>query len=75
MICIFSHQLSSVLTTAAQESVLIPAPIHALLCFKLVLQQLTVQKAVSAAMEMCLRETSVYLTGSVGVFSRIYISR
>lgn len=74
MICIYYHQLSSVLT-AAQGSVLTPAPTHVPLCSGLVLQQLAVQKAASATMEMCLMGASAYLTVSVGVFFMICISR
>lgn len=75
MVCIFYHQLSSVLTAAAQEHVWTPAPAHALLCFSMVLLQLAVQKAASATEEMCLMEASACLTVGVGVFIMIYISR
>lgn len=42
------HQLSSVLTAAAQVSVLTPIPTRALLCCILVLQLLAVQTAANA---------------------------
>lgn len=75
MICIYRHQLSSVLTAAAQGSVLTPAPTLALLCSSLILQQMAVQKAASATMEMCLMGASACLTVSVGVFFMVCISR
>ncbi|KAJ4930907.1 hypothetical protein JOQ06_025210, partial [Pogonophryne albipinna] len=62
------QRLSSVLTAAAQRSVLTPAPTRALLCSSLVLQQRAVQKAVNATMEMSLMGKSVCLTASVDVF-------
>lgn len=72
---VYCHQLSSVLTAAAQKRVSTPAPTHALLCSNLVPLKPVVQKVASASMETCLMGRSVCLIVNVGVFFMVFISR
>ena len=74
-ICIYCHQLSSVLNAAAWRIMLTPAPTRAPLCSSPVTRKVAFQKAASAIMGMCLMGASVYLTVSVGVFFMVDISR